>query len=687
MDTFEQLAQRVTQRLACDPELRRDVKREIEGHLQDAAREFRRGGMAEDEAAASAVKALGDQTQLADSLWQANRLRMRWRSVAKWTARAALLPGAIVVIALLVSGLRPGLLVASGGLSDGPEARRLKPGTDAYLLVYGKPEDKTQLDAARSRLERWPNDPVIYADYIRARLSQPILDSTSEQIDTPVTQPATTSSADRPRDPPTVMTWRIKDKALWQEVMADLDRGEQIDPQNAFYNLQKAAMLILPACRLADAPDVLYSPVSWTRKPATSTSARSYASRITVTDQAMFERGLVEWNRALAKPCCTSRVLEIVQRRHDALGRPVLFADLVHQTSLDVGTLVPPLNDWRNLARCMAGEALVLAEASRSSKAQQKLEEVHLLATKMGVGSQILIQLLAATAIDALALKTASIEMDGGKLWPEGAAEAGSLQQFVMELRQTPSEVKAEQAGMFDAIILPSLPGYRKDLGPMRRVEYTLYDRMIVLGACTLLGVFGGLLTLVGGLFLGFCRSDKPLLLFVGWRSIGVILASVAGVLLLYGAYAYLSPWSGREYGLSYMRGRMVAEALGVILVVLTVAIWQAGRAVKRVERDQGMIRPDQKRPFFGNRLYRRTAIRSVAPVLLGVVIVTATVLGGMTLWAEAAAMRQVDVGYLSNEIEGSAYRLLRERYAQQHAQMMQQRCTPAAEATGGGGM
>lgn len=101
---FEAYADRVTARLAVDPELRLDVRRELLTHLSAARREHEAAGDADPTAASAA--SLGEPDALADQLWQAHRRRIRQRT---WTRRAMLLlPVAIVLVVLLLAwgGLR-----------------------------------------------------------------------------------------------------------------------------------------------------------------------------------------------------------------------------------------------------------------------------------------------------------------------------------------------------------------------------------------------------------------------------------------------------------------------------------------------------------------------------------------------------------------------------------------------------
>jgi hypothetical protein len=217
----------------------------------------------------------------------------------------------------------------------------------------------------------------------------------------------------------------------------------------------------------------------------------------------------------------------------------------------------------------------------------------------------------------------------------------------------------------------------------MRRLDYALVDRGILLGIMVVLVGLGGLLALAGLLSRWIFRRDKTLLLFVGWKRLAVVvLGGVVAPLLAYWAYVNWSPWSGREYGLRHEAVRVVIEAIGLVLAVLGLTLVLAGRALRRRACDKGLILLGQRRPFWRNRQYRRTAIRGLAPILLAAVVVAATIFGGLTVQAETRAAHEVyqQGGYLSKEVERSAYRLVRERFQQQNAEWMAERAGANAE-------
>jgi hypothetical protein len=205
MKTWDELVNLLTDRLRVDPELRLDVAEELRAHLEDSAAEFRQAGQSDEEAAASAAKALGDPQQLADDLWQANRRRIRVRGVLRWGARAALVPGAILVIIAIAMGMRGGFSFNPNQLLDAHmPAYWMDEMTEEQSFIFrGNPTAKTPIEQAKSITDRWPENPVYYGNYVTTLLNTGGFYGGSRG--------------------------RFKPERL-DEILAVLDKGERIEP-------------------------------------------------------------------------------------------------------------------------------------------------------------------------------------------------------------------------------------------------------------------------------------------------------------------------------------------------------------------------------------------------------------------------------------------------------------------------
>jgi hypothetical protein len=120
-DPFDPWLDRVTRRLSMDRELQWEVRLELRSHLQDSIAELRNAGRSEAEARDEAVRALGDEAELAEQLWRANRRRVRFRAAAAWAVRLILPPAAVTLaVVLAVGGLTSWAILEAFTSRSGP---------------------------------------------------------------------------------------------------------------------------------------------------------------------------------------------------------------------------------------------------------------------------------------------------------------------------------------------------------------------------------------------------------------------------------------------------------------------------------------------------------------------------------------------------------------------------------------
>ena len=236
MNRVDDLIASATYRLRPDAELQADVERELRAHLEDSIRAARADGLDAVEAEAAAIAAFGNAEEVGENLWQANRRRMRFRAVAKWAARVALLPAGVLLAVWLCGGTLD--LLAVGALWNGLSREgAYQPITNFFRSCSARrfemilpprddldEEQRLLLDAGTS-LERWrrlveccPDDPVYrtqqYIMFLTVELArnEPLL----------------------PRSP-----------HILEEAKALIDAGGKTDPDNAFWNYMKADLLML----------------------------------------------------------------------------------------------------------------------------------------------------------------------------------------------------------------------------------------------------------------------------------------------------------------------------------------------------------------------------------------------------------------------------------------------------------
>lgn len=709
MNAWDALINRLTDRLQVDPELRMDVARELRCHLEDSAAEFRRAGQDVDEAAASAAKALGDPEELAGQLWQANRRRVRIRGLLRWAARIALAPAAAAVILALVVAMvgrgcsyvrpKPSVLAIGGPT---PEQR---------FILHGDPAATDPIAKARSISDRWPDNPVYYANYV-------------------VELTARGGFFDR--------EGKIKPERL-DELLAVLEEGERIDPDNAFYNFKKAGILAQASSRLHEDTSRDYY-----KKPLHGLWWRKHPWRIEIHDKQFFERALAELRRGLGKKTATGRMVEMARVRLAQLPEPRGVSDVIGRLmpQAQVATRINHRAPEHHLARALSAGAIGLAEEGKAAEAEEMVEAGLRMGGMIGghgeslmevlIGNRIVMRTLAHARHAYLELGRDDQAHEAGEAFEEEVA-------YYQRLRGGgPPADKGPGAGLYWAAFGPCLPGLKRDFAPIRSAEKYFFTELALLWLlCVLagMGLVAGLVTLVS---LAIRRGDgRAVLLFVGWRRIGrICLLGLVAPVAAYFLYAWVLTGRDGQFGLNYTAGKTMLEYTIVILAVLVLVTRLSYSAIRARAEEIGMPVPPpvtlrDRRVLAGaaaavalaaavyligwwagpfrpevtsgygypsipgfilaavvvaymvaaalregfSRVYRgpfarfrRSFMRSFVPILASVVIVLGIACGWPLARGERAAVSaakgQASLDLLVRQVEDSDYRLLRQRLA-----------------------
>lgn len=614
----EQLIARLTDRLAGDPELQADVARELQTHLEDAAEEFREAGLDEQQAQQQAAKAMGDPEEISQQLFQANRGRMRFRAIARWAASLALLPAAAVVVVVLV-----GQLCDMRSNSIFQETSPLPQTWTQYLteeqmyILRGDPQAFGSVERAKSISDRWPDDPVYFGNYFAAVQSE-----------------FYRKDGKLPSD-------------LWNERMALAERGEQVDPDNAFYNFVKAGWLIESACKIEDDPSRRYEMLG--RDGETKSKS---LWKITITDPVRFQRGLEEFRLGLAKPDFSIRTLDMLNLRRSFLPPPQSVADVIHQATMQFNTLLPSLEELRMFPRAVGAYAVDQAEKGDAS-AVDLARSVEQMANTMGTDSQSLIELLVAVAVRQGAL--ANLEQVGKVMGDETLAQEAFRQRRQQEevyrdLWNSPRMDTKElrHAGIYWGALMPAVSGYSADFEPLRTAEDFVMLKvalLVLLAGLVVLSCGFGLAVLV---WTFFCRrsDDKPVLLFVGWERIGrIVLFSIVLPLVVFGLYVSWQIFRPEAYGLNYTLGRWMVELSILFVVVFVLLLSMSYRAIRQRCVEIGLPTPPAITPR------KRIVLLSVAGVIL--LVCMAYIIGW---WADSFQHESIHSEALLNKLFGKVF-------------------------------
>jgi len=363
---------------------------------------------------------------------------------------------------------------------------------DQSLIFYGDLTRPTEPERQKALADRWPQNPVYYANYVNALLT-------------------------------TVRTADLKNETRRLRILDALTHGEQLEPQNAFYNFMKAALLIEAAAEIAEDPTRTYPTLDRDNQPRTNE-----AYKIQIHVPALFNQGLDEFFKGVKKPFYKNYQHEMLTQCLELLGPVENYADMIRRVRLLESRTVPDIGHIRALVRSTEAYAIHLAEHGNSEGVRHIGLGAEVLAAKVAAntrwpqqvvslwGYRTLIRGHALLACDILNLDNECLRRKT-ELLREMQIGNGMLRirhpQAVDPLRGTGFLLTMTQ-GM-------QLPGFHPDATPYRLAEYTVTEEIFLACLIAVLAVFslGSLLLAIPGslttaterrerLFLGI----KPLL-------------------------------------------------------------------------------------------------------------------------------------------------------------------------------
>ena len=257
----QKLIEEVTSVFKGDEELRQDVSHELNTHFEDSQAVFLEEGKPKEESEALALKAFGDPTQIAKQLAHANQGRMKTRALMRMFLGRILVPLSVVVVVWMGWYFFAERSVIVSMLDNlGDESKVKEEGwynnawahlsAEKQFQLFGDLTRKTRSGQERALWEKNPESKVYYANYVRALLED------------------------------------YKEKDLdnsFDYLEKEIRRGEELDPDNAFYNYMLAAVLFKRGGE-------------W--KSIKGKKSKEWS----VKDKALFDLAIVELNKAEQKP-------------------------------------------------------------------------------------------------------------------------------------------------------------------------------------------------------------------------------------------------------------------------------------------------------------------------------------------------------------------------------------------------
>lgn len=511
-DPVETWLDRATRRLRVDREVQLEVRQELRSHLDASIAELRNAGHSDTDARGEALRALGDEDELADQLLNANRRRIRSRAVVAWAVRLLLPPATVALIVYLAASAVGTValytpLAHSWGVYDYFRQRVIEPlPPDARTLVeQGEAPWEEQAAIAKALVDRHPADAAYFANYAAAVAAEP--------------------RADIFKYPQAGRSLRIPqvDEARLAAALAVLAEGEQREPGNALYPLYAAQLLFRASAVEEDDPALTVQ-----RPKATGEPREWEWVRLTVYDAARFARALEAFRRGAAKPYFRSYSQELAARKVGAFPPPRTLPELSIQAMQHGFT---HLHRYPLRAVQMAAfQATDAARAGRIAEARALLHDVRranaLMLADMSHESRVRSALYLDQFADRAEARIAASAGDRAaaeRAWQRAEAKGRIADQAARDLarQQYQATTGVPSIGREPKHGLPFLDGIAAtaDLAPVRRALAASVQQLGValLSLCALLLAVVYAVAAAPGWLLA-PRNAKPPRLFIGWR-------------------------------------------------------------------------------------------------------------------------------------------------------------------------
>jgi len=583
MAQFDDYIAAVTRRLRPDAELHMEIAHEVRTHLEDAAAAAHKRGLDDDASQTEALRAFGNADEVATALFAANRRRMRLRAVLKWAARATLLPAVLLVTVFVVGAATVnfmGVLSAYGFVPRNfagidwwkAEGLRRDLSDDERFVaarLHHDPQSAAELAA------RFPTNPRYHVYYTRVLLDR-----------------HRRSYGDK-ADP----DWTTR-------VLAALDRGNELEPDNAYYDVMRAGVLMQSAWH--------------------ETSKDGRFVRVEITDRNALKAAAAALRRAAQKDHLRTYSLDAEKEWRDMCPSPDTLLAQVGFFAQMSGGMAPELDLLRTIGRALPTYALVLADDGETDEALELLSALERTGVMFSVqtnGVDPATPRAHSCIISALKARAQVLEKAGQTAAASTAHKRAEEERRRMKVARTAmSSYDAsdeKRCGIFMHLCSSPNATNPEGVAQMRKAENCIALRA-ALSAVLLVPLLGTLL-LSGLATLNLLsrrrRANRALLFFVGWRRLArVILWAFVVPVAAYTVWLCVLPNPLMEYGLHAGLTRMLIE-IALLFVISAGTLFHMGcRVVRERLAEAGADLPADRyfRPFHG----RWGVVRAVVLVL-----------------------------------------------------------------------
>lgn len=559
MDKLNQSLDLFTEGLRSDPEIRLDIRKELQSHLEEKIAEETVQGHSNEESLELALKTFGSPVEVADGLAAANRRRMNFRARMRLLAGALLIP-AVIICAFLSLNMASNFIYVTSSIDNAGKSlfensgkmfnfdifRHYTP--EQKLILYGDPDKKTRVEQQKAIWEKFPDNKIYAANYIISLIGL----GNNKDCD----------------------------------FITEIERVGKSDPDNALYNYLAAGILLKDACNEVGLPRE-----DKKAKPQ---------FRFELKDRALLEKAMHEYLAGVNKKYCNSYTADLLKQRLQIMGEANSLTGQLEQMVLGAGTLLPQLSNYRNIGRYMPEYANILIKEGKKQEALQYLNTWKQFFQHVNSDGNWFIGVLITTAIASI---------DAEKLPPLynklGMAETAKTVTLETELLSIPvrewKESKREKktipysrGGILTGMLLPALGREctSEELAPERYAEYVLCQK-ITLSLINFI-LITWMICAIGAALYWRIRSGARLLL-LSPTPLTVLKILGFGVVLPCVAYFVLSQielLSGYDYGLSANGARFIAQMALLLLLIPSIVLMLTGRYVTARCHELGVETP-----------------------------------------------------------------------------------------------
>jgi len=551
-EQFQSFTQLCTRSLADDPALRLEVEQELEGHLEDACEEERSEGKSETEAENLAKQRFGEPEELAQSLLDANRRKLKLRARIRLAVKVALIPAILIGLALCIDLRTLAGIQLLNTFTPYPRT----PGywTQKYIRILadhetrklGEPErkwlrnyfchwdSKANREWARESYLAHPDSKMFTANYAMELTSSLTTTGTKNQ---------------RYRRLPLPDTQR---EELWRVIK----HGRRIDPDNALYDY-------------LEADEIAASCITWDEEKRWDKSGRqrTIRTRYEIKDRATFDRGMKLYLAALEKPFVKSYSRDIIAEARSILKPQDDFLGLLEFISINANTKLGFLLAGQELTRLSIAYGEILEKEGNPEAAKRYLESWRRFIPQMEeCHPGTLIKTL--ICYNCLDLYLDSAERRGDMIEAEKLKKVNAAIRTWSEQKKPDNEAFRQHAGMLAGQLLPTLKNdiRQEELEPDLKLTYLVHD-LTGLALLSLLLTFCIFLFACGVLAFRF-TGRRPFLLILPWKSYRTVL--LWGILIPIGIfllYTHVDALSGRDLSVQANLLRWGLGMLGIVII------------------------------------------------------------------------------------------------------------------------